>query len=86
MTNTFKPAGAALAAVVAGLSAPATVASEAPDLGATETPMAQAEAFARGVEAMASGSTPFGEESAPNSAVLRDVPLSGLSGPPIGHG
>jgi hypothetical protein len=84
MTNTFKPAGAALAAVVAGLSGPATLAAEAPDLSAGETPMAQAEAFARGLAALGGGDTPFGE-SAPNSALL-DVPLGGVGDPPIGHG
>jgi hypothetical protein len=75
MTNTFKPAGAALAAVVAGLAAPTTiVASEAPDLGAAETPMAQAEAFARGLAALVGADAHAG---APNSALM-DVPLAGL--------
>jgi hypothetical protein len=76
MTNTFKPAGAALAAVVAGIAAPTTMmASEAPDLGATETPMAQAEAFAKGLAALVGVDADAG---APNSALL-DVPLAGLA-------
>lgn len=83
MTNTFKPAGAALAAVVAGLSAPATVAAEAPDLGGVETPMAQADAFARGLAALVAGE-PFGDPS-PNSALL-DVPLGGLDDGQSGFG
>lgn len=82
MTNTFKPAGAALAAVVAGLSAPTTMASEAPDLSAAESPMQQAAALARGLASM-TASEPMGGEQ-PNSALL-DVPLAGLGGE-VGHG
>lgn len=83
MTDTFKPAGAALAAVVAGLSAPATVVAQAPDLGGVETPMAQADAFARGLAALAAGE-PLAEPS-PNSALL-DVPLGGLEDSRSGFG
>jgi hypothetical protein len=81
MTHSFKPAGAALAAVVAGLAVPVTVSAEAPDLGGTETPAQQAQSFANALAAMGDGrATPFGETPEPNSALL-DVPLGGLGSP-----